>query len=125
MPTSFPVREQITSSQCCPCHCSLCGVVFVFWPYFNSSVASPCSPLQKLQCCVTCVHFVVCTKTVKYWSRIKSLSLFTLIFAFAVYCFSGELQGHTDLVPSNFIEILHDEIIVESEYSMLNVVMRA
>ena len=36
--------------------------------------------------------------------------------------FQGELQGHTDLVPSNFIEILHDEIIVESEYSMLNVV---
>ena len=65
------------------------GVVFVFWPYFNSSVASPCSPLQKLQCCVKCVHFVVCTKSVKYWSRIKSLSLVTLIFAFAVYCFSG------------------------------------
>ena len=34
----------------------------------------------------------------------------------------GELQGKTGLVPSNFIEILPDEIIVEGDDGMLYVI---
>ena len=49
VPTSFPVCEQVTSLQCSPCHCSLCGCCFQGHPVSPDTIVDVVSSAMLIE----------------------------------------------------------------------------